>query len=101
MMKTKIVARVIPDGFQRENSGKASSFRVSLALMPDFREGLAGGAEVDIENWPKQIWEISKDLKLFASTDPNAGNPSPIKWYARGNIAGDPGPKEGPLSKEF
>lgn len=106
MIKAKIVARVIPDGFQRDKSGNASSLRVSLALMPDFRD-VPGGTEVDIENWPKKIWENRKDLKLFASSNPDVdfadvNPPEEIAWYARGNITGNENdPKDGPLSKEF
>ncbi|MER9418420.1 hypothetical protein NKI95_20960 [Mesorhizobium sp. M0306] len=106
MIKAKIVARVIPDGFQRDKSGNASSLRVSLALMPDFRD-FPGGTEVDIENWPRRIWENRKNLKLFVSSNPNAdfadaNPPKEIAWYARGNITGNGNdPKDAPLSKEF
>jgi hypothetical protein len=98
--KSKVLVRVIADGFRRDASGKPLALRVSLALMPDLR-GKTGGAEVDIENWCWDIFGLRNHLKLFAGTDPNADNVTEVKWYARGTLTGSPGPKDGPLAKEF
>ena len=97
---SSVLVRVITDGFRRDASGKPLALRVSLALMPDLR-GNSGGPTVNIENWCLEIYKLRKELKLFAGTDPNADRPTEVKWYARGNLAGDSGPKDGPLAREF
>jgi hypothetical protein len=97
---SSVLVRVIADGFRRDASGKPLALRVSLALMPDLR-GKSGGPTVDIEKWCLEIYRLRKELKLFAGTDPNADHLTEVKWYARGNLAGDPGPKDGPLAREF
>jgi hypothetical protein len=97
---SSVLARVIADGFRRDASGKPLALRVSLALMPDLR-GKTGGPLVDLENWCWDVYNLRNDLKLFAGTDPSADHLTEVKWYARGNLGGDPGPKDGPLAKEF
>lgn len=92
--EVQIIARVVPDGVRSEDGKRL--LRVSLALVPDLR-GIAGGAPIDIENWPAKLFELRTKLKLFAAKQPSQ-RPTELIWLTRD---GKQGAQDGPQAQEF